>query len=429
MTTGWRPSTFDIRTEEFRDLVRRSREVVLLAAITGAVTGLMVRFFEYVVVEVVFERIIEGPLWVGAVAPGIGLVLTAILLNSVGNGASPATSDEYLRAFHDPEFPLRLRAFVARMAAAVTCLGSGGAMGLEGPSMYGGSALGAMIQRRLPKAFKGADHRTLLVAGAAAGVAAIFKAPATGAIFALEVPFRDQMARRMLLPALVASASGYLVFVALSTTDPIFSFQTDRAASFEYRDLAGAILIGIFCAVGARSFSRLIRSAKAFTLRPTLIRVPLAGVTLAVLFVISRGLTGESLTIGTGYEVIRWLAEEHALWLLAAVFALRCLATAVTLAGGGVGGLFVPLVVGGAIVGRFVGDLVNPLDPTLYVLLGIAAFLGAGYRVPLAAVMFVAEATGQPGFIVPALFAAVAAELVMGEQSITTFQRSPDRSG
>jgi chloride channel protein, CIC family len=426
---GWRPSTFDIRTEEFRDLVRRSREVVLLAAITGAVTGLFVRFFEYVVVEVLFERIVHGPLWVGAVAPGIGLVLSAILLRTVGNGASSATSDEYLRAFHDPEYPLRPRAFIGRMAASITTLGSGGAMGLEGPSLYGGSALGAMIQRRVPKAFRGVDHRTLLVAGAAAGVAAIFKAPATGAIFALEVPFRDQMARRMLLPALVASASGYLVFVALSNTDPIFSFQTDRVASFQYRDLAGAVLIGICCAIGARIFSRLIRYAKAVTYRPQAARVALASVTLVVLFVISRLLTGESLTIGTGYEVIRWLAEEHALWLLAVVFALRLLATAATLAGGGVGGLFVPLVVGGAIVGRGVGDIVNPLDPTLYVLLGIAAFLGAGYRVPLAAVMFVAEATGQPGFIVPALFAAVAAELVMGEQSITTFQRSPDRAG
>ena len=425
---GWRPSTFDIRTGELRDLVRRSREVVLLAAITGAITGLFVRFFEYLVVEVVFDWIVEGPLWVGAVAPGIGLVLSAILLRTVGNGASSATSDEYLRAFHDPEYPLRPRAFMGRMAAAVTTLGSGGAMGLEGPSMYGGSALGAMIQRRVPKAFRGVDHRTLLVAGAAAGVAAIFKAPATGAIFALEVPFRDQMARRMLLPALVASASGYLVFVAFSNTDPIFSFQSDRVASFQYRDLAGAVLIGICCAIGARGFSRLIRLAKAFTYGPQALRVALASGALVVLFVLSRWLTGESLTIGTGYEVIRWLAEEHALWLLAAVFLLRCFATATTVAGGGVGGLFVPLVVGGAIVGRFVGEIVNPLDPTLYVLLGIAAFLGAGYRVPLAAVMFVAEATGQPGFIVPALFAAVAAELVMGDQSITTFQRSPDRA-
>jgi CIC family chloride channel protein len=426
--TGWRPPSFDIRTGELRDLVRRSREVVLLAAITGAITGLFVRFFEYVVVEVVYERIVHGPLWVGAIAPGIGLVLSAILLRTVGNGASSATSDEYLRAFHDPEYPLRPRAFIGRMAAAITTLGSGGAMGLEGPSMYGGSALGAMIQRRLPSAFRGVDHRTLLVAGAAAGVAAIFKAPATGAIFALEVPFRDQMARRMLLPALVASASGYLVFVALSNTDPIFVFQDERSVSFQFRDLAGAILIGIFCAIGARAFSRLIRYAKAVTYRPVALRVFGASITLAVLFVISRLLTGESLTIGTGYEVIRWLAEEHALWLLAVVFALRCLATATTLAGGGVGGLFVPLVVAGAIVGRGVGDIVNPLDPTLYVLLGIAAFLGAGYRVPLAAVMFVAEATGQPGFIVPALFAAVAAELVMGDQSITTFQRSPDRA-
>jgi CIC family chloride channel protein len=175
-------------------------------------------------------------------------------------------------------------------------------------------------------------------------------------------------------------------------------------------------------------FSRLIRHAKAFTLRPIALRVVLASIGMVVLFVISRLLTGESLTIGTGYDVIRWLAEEHSVWLLIAVLILRCLATATTLAGGGVGGLFVPLVVGGALVGRAVGDVVNPLDPTLYVLLGIAAFLGAGYRVPLAAVMFVAEPTGQPGFIVPALFAAVAAELVMGDQSITTFQRSPDRA-
>ena len=59
----------------------------------------------------------------------------------------------------------------------------------------------------------------------------------------------------------------------------------------------------------------------------------------------------------------------------------------------------------------------EPTDP--------GAFLGAGYRVPLAAVMFVAETTGKPNFVVPALIAAVAAELVMGEQSITAFQRRP----
>ncbi len=450
--TGLRPSSLDIRTDELRDLVSRSREVVLLSAITGALTGVFVRFFEFVVVELLFEtwnghrpsietvagqiRGFVQPDWrLGLVLPALGLLVSAVILKSVGSGASAATSDEYLRAFHDSEYPLRWRAFVGRIAAAVTTLGSGGAMGLEGPSLYGGSALGAMIQRRLPASFRGADYRTLLVAGAAAGVAAIFKAPATGAIFALEVPFRDQMARRMLLPALVASASGYLTFVALSSTTPIFSFSDEaRTASlFDYVDIFAAILIGIGCALGARMFSKLIRMAKAFTLRPLTTRLIVSSVLMSVIFLLTRIVTstngnpatGESLSVGSGYEVVAWLAETHALWVLAAVFVLRMCSTAATLAGGGVGGLFVPLVVGGAIVGRGVGDVFQTLDPTLYVILGIAAFLGAGYRVPLAAVMFVAETTGQPGFIVPALFAAVAADLVMGEVSITSFQRSP----
>lgn len=432
---GLTPGSLDLRTDEFRSLVRRSREVVVLAAITGAVTGVFVRYFEYVVAELAFHALQEADWRWGLIVPTLGLIASALILKTVGAGASPATSDEYLRSFHDSEYPLRWRAFVARIAAAFTTLGSGGAMGLEGPSMYGGSALGAMIQRRLPAAFRGADYRTLLVAGAAAGVAAIFKAPATGAIFALEVPFRDQMARRMLLPALVASASGYLTFAALSSTRPIFTFPDDErtVSLFQYVDLFGAVLIGVFCAIGARVFSRIMRAAKAFTLRPLSSRLVVAGMSLSTLYFITRVITaegwnpadGESLTLGSGYEVFSWLFEPQALWVLVAVFFLRMFATAATLAGGGVGGVFIPLVVGGALVGRVVGEVFNTVDPALYVLLGIAAFLGAGYRVPLAAVMFVAETTGQPGFIVPALFAAVAADLVMGEVSITTFQRSP----
>ena len=432
---GFRPPSLDIRTEELRGLVKRSREVVLLAAVTGALTGVFVRFFEYVVVEQMFDRWLESDWKWGLVIPAFGLVASAFLLKTVGGGASSSTSDEYLRAFHDSEYPLRWRASVGRIAAAVMTLGTGGAMGLEGPSMYGGSALGALIQRRLPASFRGADYRTLLVAGAAAGVSAIFKAPATGAIFALEVPFRDQMARRMLLPALVASASGYLTFVALSSTRPIFQFSDEQriASLFDYVDLFAAVLIGIFCALGARVFSKLIRTAKAFTLQPLRVRLTVSSVLLMVIFITTRIVTspngnpanGESLSVGSGYQVIGWLAERHALWVLAAVFVLRMCSTATTLAGGGAGGLFIPLVVGGAIVGRGVGEVFHTLDPTLYVILGIAAFLGAGYRVPLAAVMFVAETTGQPGFIVPALFASVAADLVMGEVSITKFQRTP----
>ncbi len=69
-------------------------------------------------------------------------------------------------------------------------------------------------------------------------------------------------------------------------------------------------------------------------------------------------------------------------------------------------------------------EVVGDPKSTLFVIIGVAAFLGAGYHVPLAAVMFVAEASGRPGFVVPALLAAVAASLVMGRASVTTYQRA-----
>lgn len=400
--------------------------MVFFAALTGAVVGLAVRLFEYVVLEVLYHELVRQELWVIALAPVGGLLASALILRWVGRGVSSATSDEYLRAYHDPAYTLRIRPMIARIAASVATLGSGGSLGLEGPSLYGGATLGESIQSRLPERFRGTDHRTLLVAGAAAGVAAIFKAPATGAIFALEVPYRDELGRRVLLPALVASASGYLTFVALSDTSPIFRVVDQQL--FTIRDLFGALLIGITCAIGARAFAKLMRLAKVFSMRALPVRLVLSGSVLVGLFVVSRGLTGENLTIGTGYEVITgWLADpDLALWLIIVIFAMRCLASASTMAGGGVGGVFIPLVVGGAFVGRAVGEVVNPDRYTLYTLLGIAAFLGSGYRVPLAAIMFVAETTGSPNFVVPALFAAVAAELVMGEQSITAFQRSPN---
>lgn len=434
MTMRWdriarrvRPESLEVRRDEFRVLVRRSREVVVLAAITGVVTGLAVRGFEFLV-EHLYEYVLDQPTWVTATAPALGLAASAMILRYAGGGASSATADEYLRAFHDPAYRLRPRHLVARIAASVATIGSGGALGLEGPSIYGGSAIGSIIQRRLPKPFRGVDHRTLLVAGAAAGVAAIFKAPATGAIFALEVPYRDDLARRMLLPALVASAAGYLTFVSLSDTVPLLSVSQFDTPNFELVDLFGAVLVGATCAIGARAFAKLMRIAKHVSLMSLPLRLVGSAGTLVALYFISDAVADRPLSIGAGYSVLRdWLYIEPdlAIWLLFVVFLIRCLASAATMAGGGVGGVFIPLVVGGGLVGRGVGELVHPERFTLYTLLGVAAFLGAGYRVPLAAVMFVAETTGRPNFVVPALLAAVAAELVMGGQGITAFQRNP----
>jgi CIC family chloride channel protein len=405
-------------------LAHRSTHVVLAAALVGALTGVSVALFERIVVDGLLGPVLDLPLWALALAPTIGLVLAAAALRTVGGGASPATSDEFLRAFHDPGYELGLRAFAGRLVAAVATLGLGGAMGLEGPSLYLGATFGQQAQRRFRRVFRGADWNVLLVAGAAAGVAAIFKAPATGAVFALESPYENDLARRMLLPALVAAACGYLTFVAVNGTERLFPVAAEPA--FDFRDLLGAVALGVVAGLAARLFASALRAAKAWTPAGGLVvRIAVAGAVLVGLFVGVRVAAGESLTIGPGYDAITWaLDPSHATWLVVVVLGARCLATVATVGGGGAGGLFIPLVVGGALAGRAVYGVIHTPDPSLFVVVGVASFLGAGYRVPLAAVMFVAETTGRPGFVVPGLLAAVAAELVMGRSSVTTYQRA-----
>jgi CBS domain-containing protein len=113
--------------------------------------------------------------------------------------------------------------------------------------------------------------------------------------------------------------------------------------------------------------------------------------------------------------------------LLALLFLLRMTASIATVAGGGVGGLFIPLAVQGVLLGRFVGELLGQGDSSLYPTIGLAAFLGAGYRAPLAAVMFVAESTNGDFFVVPALVAAATSQLVAGKWSVSLYQRSTRR--
>jgi len=411
-------------TRRFREFARRSHEVIVLAAITGVATGFAVALFDRIVVDGILDRLFELSPWVLAFMPLVGLALSWLALFYVARSRDAGMTDLYLKAFHDPEESYRLREFPGRMLAAIATPAFGGAMGLEGGSLYLGSYFGSFLQRRFPRFTAGSSRRVLLVAGAAAGVAAIFKAPATGAIFALEVPYQEDLARRMLLPALVASASGYLAFVAVNGITPLF--EARGAPPLSFADLAGAVGLGIVAGICARGFAWLLVAAKGLHTRiGPWTRIVGAGLAIASLFALTWLLTDEPLAIGVGYRTIDWALDLHrAWWLLLVVLVVRCLATAATVAGGGVGGLFIPLVVAGALLGRLAVGVAGGGNITLFVVIGVAAFLGAGYRVPLAAVMFVAETTGRPQFVVPGLLAAVAAALVMGGASVTTYQRA-----
>jgi len=402
----------------------RFQRTVVLAVATGIVVGLAVALFEYVAAGMVLERILDARLAVQMAAPGVGLLLATLALRWFARRASPSTADEYVNYFHDRRRALPLWPVPGRLAAAAATLGLGGALGFEGPSIYLGAATGSAMQQRFQGWFGREETRVLMVAGAAAGVAAVFRAPVTGAVFALEVPYRHDLAARAVLPALMGAASSYLAFVAVRGTDPllgVFGHPT-----FSTADLAGAVAVGLLCGVGARGFAAVVGWAKRLSRRSRVrVRLPAVGLALLGLAASSYAVFDASLTLGPGYQAITWAADPHeGLPLVALLFAMRFAATGLTLAGGGAGGVFVPLAVQGALVGRFVSGLLNDTQSSLFPLVGMAAFLGAGYRTPIAAIAFVAEVTGgRAGFVIPGLIAAVTADLVMGESSVSGYQQ------
>ena len=195
------------------------------------------------------------------------------------------------------------------------------------------------------------------MAGAAAGVSAIFKAPATGLVFALEVPYQEDFARRMLLPAGIASAVSYVVFVAIAGTAPLFAVS--GSPPFDLRDLGGASVLGVGCGIGARLFALALVGAKrlAAGLHPAA-RAVGGGAVLGALALVAKVAFGIPLTLGAGYDNLTWAFDpRRAVALVLLLFLLRAVATVATVAGGGVGGLFIPQVVEGALLGRAVDGL------------------------------------------------------------------------
>src|SRR5262245_50835547 len=124
----WR-GRFDQRRTELRALLTRTREIVVLAAVIGGLTGLGVALFDTITADGLLNRLTSGPVWVQAVGPAVGLLAAAAALRWLAGGASPSTADEYIRAVPDPAGRFDLRPVLGRLIACVATLGGGAAMG------------------------------------------------------------------------------------------------------------------------------------------------------------------------------------------------------------------------------------------------------------------------------------------------------------
>ena len=407
--------------------------LVLVSIVIGGATGIFAHLFFYMI-ELAREFAYGGGGDVGLFAGRAWMLLLMPLAGALGVGcithffareAKGHGVPEVMDALYRKGGEIRPRVASAKAIASALTIGSGGSAGTEGPIIQIGAAIGSgvgqyfNIQRR---------NRGIVVAcGVSAGIAAIFNAPIAGVMFALEIFLKD-FSFRTFSPVVFSSVISCSVMHALSLEDvAIFEVQALRDVGYEFvgLELPLFMILGLLCALAAVMFIRALYFTEDVADRikiPELLKPALGALGLGLTGMIyvwamqSREMPG---FFGNGYPAIQATLGRGLLEMsvggLVLLFALKLLATCLTLGSGGSGGVFAPSLLMGATLGGALGILLTKLglidasSVSVYALVGMAALVAGTTHAPLTAIVMLYEITREPKVILPVMFAAIVA--------------------
>jgi CIC family chloride channel protein len=341
-----------------------------------------------------------------------GYLIVRLLAEDKGCGCG---TDLVIERYHLRSGFLSLRDTISKTLASAVTIGFGGSAGLEGPSLLLGGGLSSFITRKLRLSQK--DVRKLFLCGAAAGFSAIFKAPLTGILLALEIPYKRDVETEVFIPASIASITAYLTSAVALGTETIFPNPP-----FLYSPppiLMHAILLGILAALVALAFLEI------FDKTNTLVKKIASRLSMSYIAVVGGLIVGViglfyPEALGLGYDFIHKttvakLGEIDLSTLIAALL-FKIVATSITLNFGGSGGLFVPSLYVGGTLGLIYAQTLNIETPTVCVMLAMAAVLAATSKTLLTSITLVAETVG-PSFIISAIVSAAVSYFLSGNRS------------
>ena len=420
----------DLTAVYARDL----RKWLVIAPLIGLVTGLMITALVVVILNEMWPPILSYYLhhrW--SMVPGllVGCAATGLIMQHLTPDPDEHSTEEIIRSYHEREGEVNIRSFFPKLVAAITTVGFGGSAALEGPSIYGGGAIGSWLWKRLRSARRfqldARDRRIMLICGAAAGMSAVFRAPLTGIVFSLEMPYKDDLAHEALLPSLIASVVSFMTLSSFLGSAPLFNFAAER--SFTNRDLLWCAFLGLVIGLAGMAFVTTFRRVRIFCVNwqaPHWIKLSMGGLLTSLCGLVFVHLyNGPLVPLGPNYEAVGLILKyPHGSVELLVFGVLKLAATIFTLGAGGVSAMFVPLFLTGGTFGvAFAQSVAHSPSLALYAAVGMASFISAGYKTPLAAVVFVAEATGGHAFIIPSLIGAAVAYAVSGDASASGEQR------
>jgi H+/Cl- antiporter ClcA/predicted transcriptional regulator len=275
---------------------------------------------------------------------------------------------------------------VLKPLSAAISIGTGGPFGAEGPIIMTGGAFGSLFAQQFH--LSAAERKTLLVAGAVAGMSAIFATPVAAVLLAVELLLFEWKPRSF-IPVAVASIVASVLRVPLLGAGPIFPVMAHAPPSGA--ELAVAAGLGVLAGFGSGLLTALVYAWEDFFQR-----LPIHWMWWPALGALVIGVGGclEPRVLGVGYDTIRSLLRGEL--VSAAVVGLlvaKALVWSVALGSGTSGGVLAPLLILGGALGALAAGWLPVGDPGLWALIGMAAMMGGTMRSPLTAMVFAVELT------------------------------------
>lgn len=404
--------------------------------IIGGITGTLVGLLTLVVETWLLETVVLGLPGLRFVIPALFVfVLTRFALLKIAGTNKPGTAELYPYYYHHPSDKYPLRQVPGRLLSGVSTVGLGGSQGLESQSVMVGSTVGLLLNRlfanKLSYLNTVAGRRLLLVSGAAAGITTVFSSPMLGALYGIEMPFRNRLDFKRLLVAFIAAGSSFLMASLTHTSRSLLTYIDHDISAVE---MFGVVVVGIICGFGARAFARTANKIRSWNngSHPWL-RAVGAGIALASLGAVTFLITGAAVTAGPGYIASGWALPPNdvppAFWILVAALVLRAASVLLCVAAGGGGGVFTSMATNGLLIGTATAVALGLSNPTLLALAGASAFLAAGYRLPLAAAGLAIGVSGAAEAGALCLIAIGLSMTIMGWSESASSTQTDDISG
>jgi CIC family chloride channel protein len=276
---------------------------------------------------------------------------------------------------------------ILKPISSAISIGTGGPFGAEGPIIMTGGAFGSLFAQMFH--LSSAERKTLLVAGAAGGMAAIFATPVAAVLLAVELLLFEWKPRSFIPVAVAAIVASALRIPLFGSGGPIFPMAVHTAMTGG--ELLGALAVGIAAGLGSGLLTTLV-----YFFEDLFQKLPIHWMWWPAIGAVFIGLGGyfDPRVLGVGYNIIDLLLNGKLVGMaVLGLMVAKALVWTIALGSGTSGGVLAPLLIMGGALGALAARWIPVGDASLWAMVGMAAIMGGTMRAPLTGMVFMLELT------------------------------------